>query len=677
MDLFTFERAFSDLEAAAASYYESDILLMSDAEYDDLYDKVQAALTANPHWANDETTRFFSSVAAGQSDGGNVIHPIRMLSLDKITLPHLDDVEGRAEILRDIVKFAERVSSASNDAVVVEPKMDGLALRVVYKDGHLVLAATRGNGSTGEDLTDRVLRGAGVVGLPERLHHVKWSGEVRGEIVMSVEQFEHAQVLRAERGGKPFANARNAASGAIRKSGDENWMPLTFIAYDVFGGAVSEEASHTGRMAKAAAHLGFIPAHSLVTMSGQPHEQVLQIEEQRPNLGFDIDGAVVKANYDDAREALGEGSRTPAWALAVKYPSEEATAVVEDVEVTVGRTGRIGLRARITPTFVAGTTVTYATVHNPSWIVEQGIGIGSRVLLKRAGDVIPRITGSLDGNADVPVWTPPATCPKCDEPWNKDSLLWRCETPACGLVNAITYFAARDCMDIDGLGESIAEALVENELVADVADLYTLDVEVLADMATGRTTSGEVRRLGVKNATKIVAEIEKSKAQPFNRVITALGIRLTGRSVGRWLAAEFPTMDRLRAASVDEVSNIEKMGSVKAAAVVDGIAKMADVIDRLARAGVNMGSEPSAGDSPKPLAGKTVVISGSVPGYTRTTVQERIEELGGKASGSVSKNTSYLVTDETTTSKAKKAAELGVPIIDPADFAALLAGEVE
>lgn len=695
------------LTDAARAYYDGETVTMTDAEYDERLDALREEAAANPQYfeaapgsggtAGEPTPGealraavdgLLGKVAAGQSAGGDVVHPVAMLSLAKVTAG--DD---------DAWRTIEGLVAACAHGVVVEPKMDGLAIRVEYVAGRLTLAATRGDGLTGEDVTDRVLRGQGVAGLPAVLDST-WTGEVRGEVYMSAEQFDVAQTLRAERGGKPFVNPRNATAGALRKSGEDHWMPLSFAAYDMSTGTGTDdalaEASHAGLMATAST-LGFTTVKDLAEAAGVTggpyvrHEDVRQavetIEAARPGLGFDIDGAVVKADRATDRTQIGAGSRTPKWAVAYKYPAEEASAVVEDIEVTVGRTGRIGLRARITPTFVGGTTVTYATLHNPQWVLDQGIGIGSKVVLKRAGDVIPRITAPLGEQSDVPTWTPPQTCPKCGEPWNKDSLLWRCETPSCGLVNAIDYWAARDCMDIEGLGGSVAEALVAADLVSatgGVADLYALTVEQLAALPMGLTATGGVRTLGVANATKIAANIEGSKSQPFNRVITGLGIRMTGRSVGRWLARDFGDMASLRAASVERLAQIEKLGQIKAQAIVNGLVKMSDVIDRLTVAGVNMGEalptagadDQVAGGAGQPLSGKSVVISGAVPGYTRTTGAEAIEAAGGKASSSVSKTTSYLVTAETETSKAKKAASLGVPIIDPAQFDALLRGEI-
>lgn len=684
-----FDGLVSDLTAAAAAYYDSDVLLMTDAEYDAGMEQVQGALQDHPDWANDDSDALLAQVAGGQSAGGDVTHPTRMLSMEKASAGE----EGLAEV----AAFVETVQTADfkRRGVVVEPKMDGLALRAEYRDGRLVLAATRGDGTTGEDVTVQVVRGDGVAGLPLVLDE-KWTGEVRGEVFMTAEQFAQAQTLRADRGGKPFVNPRNATAGALRKSGDEHWMPLSFAAYGAGGDGSGEMRPHIRGTFSGSGHtwlmdvlgrLGFTTARSLLVAAGVEtgpfdtpeavRDAIEAIEVIRPDLGFDIDGAVIKADSDSARQTLGEGSRTPRWALAYKYAAEEATAVVEDIEVTVGRTGRMGLRARITPTFVGGTTVTYATLHNPGWVVEQGIGVGSTVVLKRAGDVIPRITAPLDtsANADVPPWAPPAVCPQCGEGWNTESLLWHCETPSCGLVNAIAYWTSRDALDIEHVGAAIAEALVVNGTVTDLADLYFLSTEQWETLPVGETTTGAVRALGATMTVKVLAEIEKSKSQPLARVLTGLGIRGTGRSMSRALAAHFGSLAALAAADVEQIAEVEKIGPKKAQMIHDWFRTTANArtVERLALAGLTVEAAPVTAGGP--LDGKTVVISGSVPGYSRNEANEAVVAAGGKSSGSVSKNTTYLVTAETTTSKAQKAEQLGVPVIDPADFAALLRGE--
>jgi DNA ligase (NAD+) len=397
-------------------------------------------------------------------------------------------------------------------------------------------------------------------------------------------------------------------------------------------------------------------------------EGVDHLESLRPTLGFPIDGAVVKIDSLARRASLGSSSHVPRWAVAYKYAPDTARTIIRDIEVSVGRTGRLGFRFVVDPVEVGGTTIRYATGNNADWIKANDLRIGDQVYVYRAGDVIPRITTAITDarTADIVPWTPPTNCPQCDQPLDKSSIIWRCMTPECSTVGRIVYFAARDCMDIEGLDDAISEALVEAGLVSNVADLYDLTVDTLANLELSND-----RKVGTKVAAKLVASIEASKRQPFNRVITALGIRSTGRSVGRWLAAAFGTMDNLTRATVAEVAAIDKLGEVKATNIVNGLRDMADVIDRLRGYGLTM-SQATQTTGDLPLAGQTIVVSGAVPGYTRTTIAEKITELGGTASSSVSKNTTYLVTSETTTSKAVKAADLGVKIVSPEDFVAII-----
>jgi DNA ligase (NAD+) len=648
-----FAAAVDRARAAAKSYYDTGDVLMTDADYDVLLDRIAEAKKAHPEWDDGGVT---TQVAAGVSGGGDVRHPVPMMSLGKVT--------GSEEV-------RAFVASLAGDPCLVEVKLDGLAIRVEYASGRLALAALRGDGSTGEDVTAQVLRG--VAGLPARLG-TPWTGEVRGEIYMTVGDFEAASANRVAAGGKAFINSRGAVAGSIRSVDRTYETPMTFAAYDISG----EFTAHHERMAHAVG-LGFPAAGQLATGEIQiavDEEAALaaiaRIGELRRGLEFPIDGAVLTADLESTRRRLGSGSRTPHWAAAFKYPADTGSTVLRDIEVRVGRTGRISLRAVLDPVFVDGTTITYATLHNPKFVEEQGLALGQTVAVWRAGDVIPRVTAPIGEQPHgLTPWAPPETCPQCGEPWDKSSLLWRCHTASCSTTNALEYWCSREAVDVEGAGEALCVALVNARLANDVADLYTLTAEQLAELPVGNTKAGGVVLLGKLNAAKVIASLEHSKSQPFNRVITGLGIRMTGRSVGRWLAARFKTMEALRAATVEEIAEIDKMGLIKAQHVVDGLATMAGVIDRLAAAGVTMSVPETTGD--KPLDGKTYVVSGSVPRYTRTTVSERIEQLGGRASGNVSATTTALVTSETTTAKAIKATKLGIPIIDPAEFAEMLA----
>ena len=648
-----FDAAVAAARRAAGAYYDGADAVLTDADYDALADRIAASVRAHPEWDDQGIT---TRVAAGASAGGDVRHPAPMLSLDKITTA--EEVAGF-------------VATLGGDPCVVEVKLDGLAIRAEYDAGRLVLAALRGDGSTGEDVTAQVRRG--IAGLPVRLG-TDWTGEVRGEVYMTVDDFETSSANRVDAGGKPFVNSRGAVAGAIRSSDRAYETPMTFAAYVLSGAGVAELTTHSERMARAD-RLGFPAACGLLPDAAGPcrtAEEVIaaidRIGGHRADLVFPIDGAVVKADADSTRRRLGLASRTPYWATAFKYPPDTASTVLRDIEVRVGRTGRISLRAVIDPVHVSGTTVARATLHNPQWVLDQGLAIGQTVAVWRAGDVIPRVTTPIGEQPHgLTPWAPPEQCPQCGEPWDKSSLLWRCHTPSCAVTNRIVYAAGRDCLDIDGLGEEIVIALVEAGLVKDLADLFDVTAEQIAALRVGDGT----RQVGTSIAARIMAGLDSARTQPFNRVITALGIRMTGRSVGRWLASRFRTMDALRAASVEEIAEIEKMGLVKGQYVVDGLAAMSDVIDRLAAHGLAMAIADDG--RPKPLAGQTFVVSGSVPGYTRTTVSERIEALGGTASGSVSARTTALVTAEATTTKAKKAAQLGIPVIDPDEFARMLA----
>lgn len=645
MDMTSLTALAESLRAAAKAYYDGTTELMTDAQYDDGIEQLRIAVIEDPALAP-AFADLLEQVAAGQSAGGDVAHSTLMGSMDKAT--SLDAVAA----------FVAKVSGG----VVVEPKMDGLAVSATYRGGRLVGLATRGDGRTGEDVTSRAGR---IAGLPQRIDLTD-DVEVRGEVYMSDADFAHTNAARVAAGKAAFVNPRNAVAGALRKETLVHDVRMTFAAYET----TAPGADHLRRM-EHLEQLGFATAYRLlgladVTAVG-PDRVVNLIAEfgaARATAGFPTDGIIVKANDDYDRRALGEGSRAPKWAIAYKYEARAATTVVQDIEVSVGRTGRLAMRARVAPVFVGGTTITYASLHNVSWLAERDIRVGDTVVIKRANDVIPYIESAvLDQRPAGSVrFEAPTVCPQCGQPWNTDTLLWRCESPECSVLGRVVYAAQRDCLDIEGLGAEIATALVEGDHVRTIADLFDLGVVQLAALEVGG------RMLGASTAKKLQAEIDKARSASFNRVITALGIRMTGRTMGRRLAAAFPTMDRLRAASVADLAAVDGVGAVKAQVIHEGLASMGPVIDRLAAAGVNMGTEPSTTAGALPLAGMTIVVSGSVPRLSRNEVNEFIEARGGKASGSVSKTTSLLVSEPSASSKYVKATDLGVRIVTPAEF---------
>lgn len=670
-----YEAAVTKATEAASAYYDTERLVMSDQEYDALVDKIAEYEQAHP---NDLLNHGLTTqVAAGASAGGDVPHPRPMLSLDKVT----NDPEA-------MKRFVEQVTRGG-ETVTVEPKMDGMAVRAVYENGRLVQIVTRGDGTAGEDVTGQFLNinGDPISGLPADVNDPDFTGEVRGEVYMTEEDFEASNAARIASGKPAFANPRNATAGSLRRADPTYAVRMSFAAYDVDVDNPPFD-DHTLLMASLD-RIGFRSAQSLMpgydpTNPGnaglhgatQVQRQIDALHGARGNLGFPIDGAVVSVSRRHRREEIGVGNRTPKWALAYKYPAVEATSVIRDIEISIGRTGRISMRARIDPVEVDGSTVTYASVHNPDWLTSEGVNVGSRVMVRKAGDIIPQISGGLSvpENENVPAWRAPDVCPQCGGYWDKTSVLWRCRN-GCGKNEAISYALGRDVLDVDGGGSMFANAVTNAGLVSDVADLYNLTVPQVAEL-----TGDDGRAIGVKNATKIVEGIQKAKQQPLNRHLTSLNIRHLGRTLGRRLANHFGSLEAIRNATVDDLAAVDGVGTEKAQVIYDGLRENADLLDRLVAAGVTTSAASAASsgaDAPTasdlPLAGKTIVVSGSVPGFTRTTINERIEALGGKASGSVSRNVDLVVTSETTTSKAVKARELGITVMDPDEFAAMVA----
>jgi DNA ligase (NAD+) len=667
-----FDQAVTEARAAGTAYHDGAEPLMSDGDYDLLTARIAATVQLNPDWHSHGIT---TDIAAGAS-AGTVKHTAPMLSLDKATTPE------------EVAKF---VAELANGAVAVELKLDGMAVSVNYRDGRLVQAATRGDGTTGDDVTAQVTREPGIAGLPATLPN-SWSGVIRGEIYMTDADFEAANTARVAFGKKAFVNSRNAVAGSIRKVDPGYPVPMSFAAYTAAGDELGDFDSHVERMAYLKS-MGFTTAAALTAGAVPPgtpiicndDEEVLAaiaaIGECRPRLTVPIDGVVVKADSRIERIRMGASSRAPRWALAYKFAPDQAFSILREIRVSVGRTGRVGFRAVIDPVAVGGTTITFATVHNVTWILGQGLGIGSRVAVSRAGDVIPRIVAAAGTQPDdVIEWTPPSNCPQCEQPFDTTGELWRCTTPSCSLVSWLTYAASRDVWDVDGMGEEIAGALVDAELVRDVADLFTLDAARIAAVqyprpAEAAADTTAVRRIGMATAEKLVTGIAAAKDQPLARHITALGIPKTGRSVGRWLAAHFQTLEALRAATPDDLADVDGIGPEKARSIYQGLRERTDVIDRLIAAGITTQVEqvPAEQAEALPLAGKRVVITGSIPALNRTEAQEAAVRLGATVSGSVSAKTDLVIagTGGSTRSKLLKAEELNIKTMTGEEFVAL------
>lgn len=693
---------------ASAAYYDTDSIIMSDEEYDALIEEI-TILSDENGWSDADS--LLNSVASGVSIGGDVVHTVPMLSLDK------------ANTADELAKFIANVQivDKSADTLVAEPKLDGLAVSVKYRNGVLVQAAVRGSGTAGEDITSRL---TDTFGMPKTVAH-KNDFEVRGEVYMSDEDYNEANISRvgyeynrwAAKNGRPqatradieklvqigladrlsdtpsqiagtashfvpkqhvFANSRNAVAGALRRETKEYPVAMRYAVYDLI--EENNDATHVESMRKVA-EWGFVPAITLIpaslqNMSVQNLINVVNaFGEARKNVDYPTDGIVLKANRYATRDHMGNRSKAPRWALAYKYPSVGVETVVKGIEVTIGRTGRLALRAKVVPVMVDGTVINYASLHNVSWLQEKDIRIGDTVPVRRANDVIPYVDVpdlSKRPAGSVP-WVPPTHCPQCGSEWDKSTLLWRCPSPSCGVLNGLIHAAGRDYFDWEGLSEAILTRLNDEGLVQDIADVFSLTVADLAGLEMGVKKDGSASVLGEKTASKIYEQIQKSKTRPLSAVLAALGVRMLGRTFGRRLEAKFSGMGEILQASEEGLTQVEGIALPKAKVIHAGLREKLGVIKKLSDAGVTMNSAKPASTN-SPFTGKKVCISGSIPGYSRGQAQELLTKLGASASSSVSSSTHYLIADEDSAgnSKYKKAQELGVTIITPAKFLELI-----
>ncbi|MFC7549149.1 NAD-dependent DNA ligase LigA [Plantactinospora sp. GCM10030261] len=666
-----YRSAISAARTAAAAYYSGPDLAMDDATYDALLARIAATEVAQPGWKVDESPT--EVVAAGAAVVGDVEHSSPMLSLDNVF---------DADTLRRWAVRLERLLGRPAAGYTVEPKIDGLAVAARYVDGQLTQVATRGDGRTGEDVTGQARRAAG---LPARLAQ-PLTVEVRGEVFMTDADFAAANVLRTGHGEPAFAHPRSAAAGTLRAQGRAYDAPLSFLAYAVHGldGADAEPVPHSTVMA----HIGGLGVATTATSTaGMPlcatvDEVITAVDAlyaRRGELGFGVDGAVIKADHPADRELAGFSSRAPRWGIAYKFPADTRTTRLLRIDVQVGRTGVITPVAVLEPVIVGGVTVTSATLHNFDDLTRRNVRAGDTVFVRRAGDVIPEVTGAQldDRPADSAPFEPPTACPRCGGAIDRSQKRWRCTRGrVCGAHESLAYYTARDSMDIEGLGDKIITMLVAAGLVTDPADLYDLDVPTLTPLD----------RMGEISAGKLVANIQASKDRPLSRVLTGLGIRMTGRSMSRRLARHFGTMRALLDATVEDLQRVDGVGPERAVTIAAELVELAPVIDKLTARAVNMtepGSpalaNPDSGGAPSPLPLRkpdgtpmTVVVTGAVPGLTRNEGNEAVETLGGKSSGSVSKRTDLVVVGDGAGSKAAKAEQLGIRIMTADTFAALL-----
>ncbi|MGS1105986.1 NAD-dependent DNA ligase LigA [Achromobacter anxifer] len=682
-------RLRAEIEQHNVRYYVYDDPSVSDAEYDGLMRELQALEAEHPELVTPESPTQRVG-AAPVSAFGSVRHVVPMLSLGNAF--DEEDVTAFDRRVTDTLRGAGLLGPAQEADYFCELKLDGLAINLRYEDGRLVQAATRGDGQTGEDVTSNIrtikaiplqLKGA----FPKVL-------EVRGEVLMNRADFEKLNQAQAKRDEKVFVNPRNAAAGSLRQLDPRITAkrPLRFFAYGwgevqglagAQGGLFAEasagaaeasqlpEKSH-GAMLDWLASLG-LPVNVKHNHRARGAEGLMafyaKVGALRPDLPYDIDGVVYKVDSLPAQKVLGFVARAPRFALAHKFAAEEATTTLLDIEVQVGRTGAITPVARLKPVFVGGVTVTNATLHNEDEIRRKDVRIGDTVIVRRAGDVIPEVLGPVLEKRpdDAREFVMPTACPVCGSAIERleDETIARCTGGLfCGAQRKQTLWhaASRKALDIEGLGEKLVDQLVDSGRVKTLADLYSLRPLELVGLD----------RMGQKSADNLVAAIDKARAPGLNRLLYALGIRHVGETTARDVARHFGSIDAIMDADEEALSSVPDVGPVVAASIRRFFAEQhnRDVIEQLKSQGVNPVAE--AAPQATTLAGKTFVLTGTLPNWTREEASMRIQAAGGKVSGSVSKKTAYLVAGEDSGSKLAKAQELGVAVLDEDGLKALL-----
>lgn len=644
-------------------YYVLDSPEIADAEYDQLMNRLRRLEEKYPQLitADSPTQRVGGAPLAGFSQ---VEHYVPLLSLDNATTED------------ELWDFDNRVQKRWGGApltYVVEPKIDGLAVSLTYEAGVFVRGATRGDGERGEDITQNLRT---ITSVPLRLMGEDFPPilEVRGEAYMDRRDFDELNKWRGERGEPLFANPRNAAAGSLRQLDPKvtagRHLNVFLYALGYHEGLELETHWQVLEYFKSIG-LRVNPLIERCSDMVAVWEYCQNMETQRETLTYDIDGVVVKVDNLAAQAALGATGKSPRWAIAFKYPAEEATTVVEDIIVQVGRTGALTPLAILRPVEVAGSTVSRATLHNADILKAKDVRIGDTVIIRKAGDVIPEIVKPVESKrtGQERIFTLPDHCPVCSAEVQRlpGEAVTRCVGTACPaqLVEGLVHFASRGAMDIEGMGPALIGQLVDADLVKDPSDIYFLSPEKLRDLP----------RMGTKSIENLMRAIEASKARPLSRVIFALGIRLVGEAAARELAAHFGSMERLSKASREELQGVPLVGDKIAESIITFMQEPQNlrVIQRLAEAGVTMAEDESRAISePGPFLGKTVVLTGTLDKYSRQEAAELVRSLGGKVTSSVSRSTDYVIVGSNPGSKLSRAEELGIPVLREGDLERLL-----
>lgn len=643
------------LNEANYRYYVLDDPDMPDFEYDRLLRELEDLEKAHPELAApDSPTQRVGGQALSQFE--KVEHPVPLESLQDVFS------------LEELAEFTERVrQTIPAPAYTVEPKVDGLSVALEYVDGVFVRGATRGDGRVGEDVTENLRT---VRSIPMKLENAPRRLIVRGEVFMPKAVFEKLNEAREAAGEPLFANPRNAAAGSLRqldpKIAAKRQLDVLIFNLQLCEGRSFSTHSETLDYLRSL-KFKVIP-YVLCTEQSQIDARIAAINEERGALSYDIDGAVVKLNELAGRSLLGSTAKFPRWAAAYKYPPEIKETVLREIVVQVGRTGVLTPKAVVDPVRLAGTTVTNATLHNQDFITEKDIRVGDTVRIRKAGEIIPEILGVVPEKrpADAQPYRLPTVCPVCGAPVERDEdgAALRCTGAECPaqLSRNIAHFVSRDAMDIDGLGSAIVDQLIAGGHIQSPADLYYLTLDQVASLW----------KKGDKAPKKLLASIEASKANDLSKLIYALGIRQVGAKAGKVLAQAFGSLDALMEADEERLTQVPDVGAITAQSIAAWFRspQSRHLIERLRAAGVNFESKVEITD--RRFEGKTFVLTGALTRFTREEAEEQIEAFGGKASGSVSKKTSFVVAGENAGSKLRKANELGIPVLTEEEFLEML-----
>lgn len=637
-------------------YYNLDNPILSDTQYDELYAQLKNLEDQYPQYRtkNSPTQRVGGKAAALFAP---VKHAAPMMSLDNSYSP---------DEIREWYNRTAKTLQREDFEMVVEAKIDGVSCSLTYLDGKLIQAASRGDGKTGEDITANVRT---IKNIPHELPGAP-AGilEIRGEVYLDkkdLEALNAAQILKAE---NTFANTRNAAAGSLRQKDSQITAsrPLKFFAHSFGAGNITADSFSAFISQCKAWGFSICPARTKTTLISEVIRFYNQFESSRHNLPFDVDGLVVKVNRFEYQRILGMTAKSPRWAIAFKYPAPQATTTVNNIIFSVGRSGIITPVAELEPVPCAGVIISNATLHNFDEINRLGVRVGDTVIIERAGEVIPKIVKVAEhkGTAEM---LPPAACPSCGEAVYKeqDEVGYYCINPSCPaqLRARLLHFASRNAMDIDGLGDVVMDQLLENKYVADFADIYGLTFLHLLNLENFKD----------KKAQNLLDSIEASKQKPLSKLLFALGIAFVGEKTAEILADRFRTLDALKDATLEELQSVREVGEKVSQSIYDFFRnqRALEQVERLRAAGLNF-TQPKKELSGNVLDGKTLVFTGELKTMTRTEAELLAKEYGGKASGSVSKKTSYVVAGEAAGSKLKKAAELGVPVLTEEEFLKLI-----